>query len=180
MTSINKKAIAAMFVAGLGAAAFTGPAMAANSTATATARIYQAMTIGAASTNIDFGILTPTAGGNVTVNGDNTLNVGAAATATAGTPSAATFAVTGLASSSYSIDTTTGSSANLTSGANTMSVSFTAYSFNTSNTYATSGTTASTDGSGNDTLRVGATINVGAAQAAGTYTGTASVTVDYN
>jgi hypothetical protein len=179
MTSINKKAIAAMIVAGLGAAAFAGPTMAASSSATATARIYQAMTIGAATTNIDFGILTPTAGGAVTVNGDNTLNVGAAATATAGTPSAATFAITGLNSSSYSISFA-GSSANLTSGANTMAVTFTGYSFNTDNTYATSGTTATTSGTGTDTLRVGATITVGAAQAAGTYSGTANVTVDYN
>ncbi|MHC4984433.1 MAG: DUF4402 domain-containing protein [Planctomycetota bacterium] len=36
------------------------------------------------------------------------------------------------------------------------------------------------DGTGNDSFNVGATLNVGAAQAAGSYTGTFSVTADYN
>lgn len=179
MFTMKKKTITALALAALGAVTVGSQAMAANSTATSTARIYQAMTIGAASTNIDFGILTPTGtAGNVTVNGDHSLNVGTAATATAGTPSAATFAITGLASTVYTIDTATGSS-NLTSGANSMTTTYTAYSFNTDNTYATSGATATLSAGGGDTLRVGATIAVGAAQAAGVYTGTASVTVDY-
>jgi hypothetical protein len=181
MFKMNKKAIVSAIVAGLGATVFTGQALAANQTATSTARIYQAITIGAASTLVDFGILTPGApGGNVSVLGNNSLNVGASgATATAGTPSAATFAIGGLANTVYTIDTATGSSANLTSGGDTMAVSYTAYSFNTDNTYATSGATATLSGAGADTLRVGSTITVGAAQAAGTYTGTLSVTVNY-
>ena len=42
------------------------------------------------------------------------------------------------------------------------------------------GATPSLSGGGSDTFNVGATLNVGATQAAGTYSGTFDVTVNYN
>jgi hypothetical protein len=165
-------------VAVFGTVVMSLPVQAANDTATATADIYAAITITQAA-NMDFGVLTPAAGGTVTLNGDNTLTLGGAATATGGTPSAAEFAIGGQGSAGYTIDTSA-SSVNLTSGANTMAISYTAYSFNADNAYATPAAGSATlSAGGADTLRIGADLAVGAAQAAGTYTGTVDVTVAY-
>ena len=85
-----------------------------------------------------------------------------------GFPAAAAFDVTGEGASTYSI--TLPSSATLSSGANTMTVD----TFNHD-----AGATPTLSG-GSDTFNVGATLNVGATQASGTYSGTFSVTVNYN
>ncbi len=85
-----------------------------------------------------------------------------------GLPSAASFDVTGESGQIYSI--TLPSSATLTSGANTMTV----------DTYTDDAGVPPTLAGGSDTFNVGATLNVGAAQAAGTYSGTFTVTVNYN
>lgn len=177
MKFANKKFSSAL-IAVFGAAVISVPAQAANDTATATADIYAAITITQAA-NMDFGVLTPAAGGAVTLNGDNTLTLGGAATATGGTPSAAEFTIGGQGSAGYTIDTSA-SSVNLTSGVNTMGITYTAYSFNADNTYATPAAgTATLSAGGADTLRIGADLTVGAAQVAGTYTGTVDVTVAY-
>ena len=85
-----------------------------------------------------------------------------------GTPAASSFDVTGEPGQVYSI--TLPSSATLTSGANTMTVDTFTHD---------SGATPSLV-AGSDTFNVGATLNVGAAQAAGSYSGTFAVTVNYN
>ena len=85
-----------------------------------------------------------------------------------GFPTAASFDVTGEGANTYSI--TLPSSATLTSGGNTMTVD----TFNHD-----AGATPTLAG-GSDTFNVGATLNVGATQAAGTYSGTFSVTANYN
>ena len=85
-----------------------------------------------------------------------------------GVPSAASFDVTGEGANTYSI--TLPSSATLTSGGDTMTID----TFNHD-----AGGTPTLSG-GSDTFNVGATLNVGATQAAGTYSGTFSVTVNYN
>ena len=85
-----------------------------------------------------------------------------------GFPAAASFDVTGEGSSTYSI--TLPSSATLSSGANTMTVD----TFNHD-----AGATPTLVG-GSDTFNVGATLKVGATQAGGTYSGTFSVTANYN
>jgi len=87
-----------------------------------------------------------------------------------GTVTAASFTVTGQGAYTYAI--TLPATVTLTSGVNTM----TATTF-TSTPSATGALTA-----GTQTLNVGATLNVAAAQAAGTYvSGTPfSVTVNYN
>ena len=90
--------------------------------------------------------------------------------AVTGTVAAAAFAVTGLGASTYSI--TLPASYTITSGANNMTVN----AF-TSTPSVTGALTA-----GAQTVQVGATLNVGATQAAGTYTNATgfNVTVNYN
>ena len=86
-----------------------------------------------------------------------------------GFPTAASFDVTGRVGQAYSI--TFPSNATLTSGANTMTMDTFTHD---------AGGSPQLSGSGSDTFNVGATLNVGASQAAGTYSGTFSVTVNYN
>ncbi len=86
-----------------------------------------------------------------------------------GLPSAASFDVTGEGNANYSI--TLPSSATLTSGANTMTI----------DTFTDdAGVNPKLPGGGSETFNVGATLNVSATQASGTYSGTFSVTVNYN
>ena len=85
-----------------------------------------------------------------------------------GFPAAASFDVTGKVDQAYFI--TLPSSATLTSGANTMTI----------DTFTDDAGASPTLPGGSDTFNVGATLNVGATQAAGTYSGTFSVTVNYN
>ncbi len=76
--------------------------------------------------------------------------------------------MTGASGATYSI--TLPSSAILTSGGDTMTV----------DTYTDDAGATPTLVGGSDTFNVGATLHVGATQAAGTYSGTFSVTVHYN
>ncbi len=85
-----------------------------------------------------------------------------------GIPAAASFDATGASDATYSI--TLPSSATLTSGANTMTI----------DSFTDDAGASPTLPGGSDTFNVGATLNVGATQAAGTYSGTFSVTVNYN
>ncbi len=85
-----------------------------------------------------------------------------------GVPAAASFNVTGKVGQAYFI--TLPSSTTLSSGGNTMTVD----TFNHD-----AGATPTLVG-GSDTFNVGATLHVGATQAAGTYSGPFSVTVTYN
>ena len=85
------------------------------------------------------------------------------------TVTAAVFEVSGNGNAIYII--TLPASATVTSGANSMTVD----KFK-SNPLGT----GTLDATGNDSFTVGATLNVGASQVAGTYTGTFSVSVDYN
>ncbi|MCX6250473.1 MAG: DUF4402 domain-containing protein [Bacteroidetes bacterium] len=104
--------------------------------------------------------------------GTRTPGGGVTLPATVGTVSAATFTVTGVANYTYII-TLPLTASTLTSGGNTM----TADSFTSVPT-----PTGTLDGTGQQTLKVGATLNVGGGQAAGVYT-TANpftVTVNYN
>ena len=97
-------------------------------------------------------------------------NVPRLITAGTATRRAGTFNVTGENNATYSI-TLPASAVNLTSGANTISIG----------TFTSSPTpTGTLSAAGAQTLSVGATLTVASAQAAGAYTGTYSVTVNYN
>lgn len=121
--------------------------------------------------HLNFGSFAPTgSAGTVTVDEAGTrsqTNV----LLSGGTVNAAAFDVTGQASTAYTV--TLPATANVTSGANTMAVSFAAANV-------TGDTLNQTlNGLGAHTLAVGGEIAVGASQAAGTYTGSFTMTVNY-
>lgn len=143
-------------------------AYAATTSATATATVYVALTI-TKTADLNFGGLLPgAAAGTVTVNPDGT-RTGTGVTLVGGsTFGAATFALSGQPNASYTIALP--SSITITDGTNTMTVD--TFTSNPSGT-------GQLDASGSATLRVGATLKVGANQPPGTYSGTFDVTVDY-
>jgi hypothetical protein len=98
-----------------------------------------------------------------------TFTGGVTLPAVTGTVSAAEFTVTGANATTYAI--TLPSSTTITSSSNTMTL----------DTYLTNiGTTGTLSGSGTQSFYVGSTLHVAAAQPAGSYTGSFSVTVNYN
>ena len=141
-----------------------------SASATATASIIAPLTI-TESANMNFGTLIPS-----TTAGTVVLSPAGALTPTNVTPSgsgvtAASFAITGTGSLTFSI-TLPADGYQITSGANNMVL----------NSFSSSlGASGSLSG-GTATLNVGATLVVGASQASGTYTnGTGfQVTVNYN
>lgn len=156
----------------------SGPAKAqtaATGTADAFATIAQAMTINWVS-DLNFGYVI-SAAGTVQVAPEAsppTVTYTGVTGVTGGTISAAEFDVTGSANAVYSVSVPAGSITLQEPGGNTM----------TADTFA-SGSASGTytlDGTGADTIYVGATLNVTAGLNPGLYTSTApfSVTVDYN
>ena len=155
---------------------FSANALAANPTASATASatavIVTPIGITQVGNNLNFGnIVASGAGGTVTVDPTGAATYsGVSAPSAPGTIYAAGFSVTGAPNLTYAITlpvsaTLTGSvSGTMTLGTFTSSPS----------------ATGTLDGSDTQALTVGATLTVGAGQAAGTYSGTFSVTVDYN
>ena len=163
--------LASLFVMACGIQSVKAQTASATATANATATIITPITIGKVA-DLNFGnIVAGTGAGTVTVptegartkTGDVILPA-----ATPGTINAAKFTVTGLADATYTI-TLPGSATISETGGKTMTVTFTS---NPSGTGTLTG--------GTQDLFVGATLNVGAAQTAGNYTGTFNVTVAYN
>ena len=146
-------------------------------TATATASSTIVTPIGIAQTkDMNFGnvAINSTTAGTVVLApaGTRTSTGGVTLPATAGTVAAAEFNVTGANNYTFSI-TLPSTSHEIKSGSNTMSVTgFTS-------TPTPTGTLSAT---GSATVKVGATLNVSAGQAAGTYTSVTpfEVTVNYN
>lgn len=138
-----------------------------SATATATAVIFTPLTI-SSTVDMDFGTLASAGGGTLVLNLDNTLTPSAGVTVIAGTPTAASFTVTGIIDATYSM--TIPALITLASGANSMTVD-----------PITDNSTGTLTG-GTETFAVGGTLNVSAAQPAGTYTNTTdlTVTVNYN
>jgi spore coat protein U-like protein len=181
MTITYKQARLTGKLAFLAAAAALGaclgaPAQAAQATANATGTVVTPIAI-AAAVDLVFGSFAPGAGGSVTVSTSGVRAATGAILMTGATPSAARFNITGEASTTYSI--THSGSATLTSGANSMAL---AKFSDLSAGNATSGNpaTGTLDGAGAQSLYVGGTLTVGAAQAPGVYTGTVIATVEYN
>lgn len=154
----------------------TGVSAQATATATATATIVTPISI-SKTVDMNFGnvaVSASTAGTVVlTPAGARSATGGVTLPTTAGTVTAASFTVSGQGDYTYSI-TVPSTDLTITSGSNTMTVN----TF-TSNPAATAGALSS---GGTQTLTVGATLNVGAGQAAGTYVSATpfSVTVNYN
>jgi Domain of unknown function (DUF4402) len=123
--------------------------------------------------DLNFGDVVPSgAAGTVTVTPAGSRSALLGATLGSGTGvAAAGFNVTGQASATYAI-TLPASPASITDGAShTMSVGSFVSSL---------GATGTLSGTGSQALTVGATLNVLASQAAGSYTGSFSVSVNYN
>jgi hypothetical protein len=147
-------------------------AQSSSATATATAVIVSPITI-TRTADMSFGnIVADSDGGTVVLvpAGTRTLT-GLTSPSIPGTVTAASFNIAGLANATYAI--TLPATHDISNGAQTMTVN--AFSSNPSGT-------GTLDATGAQTLNVGATLNVNANQASGTYTNAAgfTVTVNYN
>jgi len=162
-----RNSVVALAVAGFGL--MSQSALAATGTANASAVILTPISI-ANNTGLDFGDVYPDSAtaGTVTVDATGARTAGGAAALGATPGAAAQFTVSGQASALYTI-TLPAAAVTLTSGANSMTI----------DTFTTDGT-GTLDGTGNEVINVGATLNVSANQAPGTYSGTFDVTVNYN
>lgn len=123
--------------------------------------------------NLAFGTIVPAAGvGSVTVDPLGARTYTGGVTGISSTVSSARFTVGGTANQAYTIAFPADNAIVLTSGANTMTLK----------TWTTDipGTAGDLGAGASQTFQVGATLNVGAAQASGAYTGTFTVTVTYN
>ena len=146
-----------------------------SATATATAIIVGP--IGITNTaNMNFGnVAVGAALGTVILatDGSRTVTGGCTLPATAGSPAAATFNVTGAANYTYAIT--------LPAGATTLDDGAT-HQMTVDNWQSDPVGTGDLGAGGSQTLRIGATLNVGASQTPGTYTSTVpfTVTVNYN
>ena len=152
------------------AAGAAASVQAANNTGTATATVIAPIAIAAAATDLAFGNVVPDPGTPdiVTITPAGARSCGALLTCT-GTFSRADFAVTGESGATYAI-TLPGSATVTAPGPVTMTV----------NSFDSTPTPTGTLTGGAETLFVGATLQVTAGQAVGAYTGTYTVTVDYN
>lgn len=163
--------IKALLIAGATAAVVAAPfaAKAADSaTASASATVSAPLTI-SKTTDLSFGTFAATnVAGTVTVSNTGTRTSSNVDLLSGGTTSAASFAIAGQSNASYSISIP--ASATLTSGANSMTATLTNNA---------PGSPA-LNGSGQATVGVGASLAVGASQAAGSYNGSFTVTVAYN
>jgi hypothetical protein len=161
----NVLRISAFVVLGLASLApRTGHA--ANASASASANIIQAIAI-SKTADMNFGSIVPGSSAATVVLGTN--GAVTSTLTTTGSRAAAAFNVTGGANTAYSITLPT--SVSLSNGAQTMTVN------NFTSSIGTSGTIAA---GGSQAFNVGATLNVGANQTSGAYTGNFTVTVDYN
>lgn len=168
------KAICLACAAALGVSAmFAGVARAASTSADATATIITPIAI-AKVDDLRFGTFASSTSGTVVMStaGARSATGGVVLPTGSAAGGAARFTVTGEAAATYTVTLPVGA-ATITSGANNMTVDTW-----TSNPGTSAGAGLLTGGT--QTLLVGGTLNVGASQAAGTYTGSFSVAVEYN
>ena len=168
MNTLNKRLISGLAATVL-AAIYSQTAFAADATGNASATVLAPLAI-SENTAMDFGNVAGDSGSATTV-----VLTTAGATSSAdgayaqnGSGAAGVFDVTGATGLAYDINLPT-VAVTLTSGANTMTVD--------TFTDDTGGTGTLVGGA--DSFNVGATLNIGAAQAAGAYSGTYTVTVNY-
>jgi len=124
--------------------------------------------------NMDFGLLSPgAAGGLVTIDTAGAINYGGDVTSAGGTAQPAVVTLdSSTANLKVSLDTPDVALVNADDNAITMNVS----SFTYQGGAGASSNEFTLDGTNTITLNVGATVGVGSNQAAGVYTGTATVT----
>ena len=164
----NNKLLIAAGAAALTAGIYSSAVSAATVTANAAANVITPLSI-SETNGINFGdVSVGTTGGTVVLDttGGRTVT-GDAEAVSGGTVLSGAYSVTGEGTKAYSI--TFPLTATISSGGNDMTVN--GFNHDAGATPALSG--------GADTFNVGATLNIGASQAPGNYTGTYTLTVDY-
>lgn len=171
---MNKKILSALIsAAAIGIATYGVNTMAATTGGTAAVDIVTAITI-TETTGMNFGDIATSGSGTVTLNTANAVAGGGSNTPSGGTVTSAVFAITG-ANVGYAITMPTDITVN--SGGNSMTIDTFTFLADDTTTNGTGTIGAST--SGQDTMIIGGTLNVGASQAAGAYTGTYTITALY-
>ena len=167
MTSRFAKCAVAVGAIGL-AGALQSSVQAARTPADAFATVALALTI-VKNADMQFGTISESGAGTVVLATDGSrTTTGSASILASGPGAAADFLVTGQPSATYSITLPANGTVSLTGpGAPMAVIDF-------------MDDAGGTLVGGSDTFNVGATLNVGAAQAADTYSGTFDVTVNYN
>lgn len=168
----------------LGSAGVVSNAYAASATSTATSTVIAPIGI-TAPVVLSFGKFAPGAGGSVTIsNSGARTGTGVILSSTSSTQTAARFDVTGEASTTYAITPSGVTALTGISGAaltlpSTMALAKTS---DLTGANVTTGTVAAgtLTAGGTQSIYVGGTLTVGAAQPAGVYTGAVTVTVEYN
>jgi spore coat protein U-like protein len=148
-----------------------GNAAAQTATSTVTVQVESRAITLANVAGLNFGTILPYgSAGSVTVGTTGSYSASNAYISNATGISASAWAVTGIPGAPYAV--TLPNSVTITNGSETMTV----------NGFTRSGGTSqlNLDAAGNGTFTVGARLNVGANQPAGTYAGTFNVTVNYN
>jgi hypothetical protein len=165
---MKKLILGALILTAFGASSLFAQSSATQST-TASARVLAKIQL-AKLTDLNFGdLVAGAAAGTVVVDIAGARTSTGGVSLAAGTVSQASFTVTGEPNKSYTI--TVPASVTLNSGANTMAV----------NTFVLNPVTPATiPVGGTQPLNIGATLNVGANQATGSYTNTFNVVVAYN
>lgn len=129
--------------------------------------------------DLNFGKFAPGTGGSITVSTDGTPSSTGIVRSTTVAPTAARFDVTGDANATYAI-TYTGTSTTLSDGG-TNSMALAIFSdLDAGGVTSGSASSGTLSGTGAQSIYVGGTLTVGATQAAGTYTGSVKVQVEYN
>lgn len=165
----------------LAAFGHSGQAFADKGTAIASATVIATPVVLTKTADLSFGRFATGAPGSITIStgGVRTVSGGVLPSSSDGaTMTAATFVVSGASGAAYSITHGGTTALSRTAGPETMAM--TKFSAVTA-ANATDGTAAGgTLNAGTQSIYVGGTLTVGANQAAGAYTGTISVTVEYN
>ncbi|WP_455208048.1 DUF4402 domain-containing protein [Kaarinaea lacus] len=170
----NRKLLTTLVAtAAIAASGYAANALAATATGASDAVILVPLSIAHnAGASLDFGTIAPDTGGaTVQVTTAGVASVTAGSAVLSGATSADSFTVTGEGGMSYGI--TLPATITLTSGLNSMTVN------NVVSSPATTGTLPAGAGAQVQTLTIGGDLVVGVAQAAGTYAGTYTVTVNY-
>ena len=163
-----------LFLATLSLILFAVPAsLHAQATATGTASVVveeRAITLTAV-TPLNFGtVLAFGRAGSVTVSYTGTTSASSAHSSAPGTPG--TFTATGVPNAPYALTLPANGAVTVSNGTESMTLRSFTRTGSTSQLYF--------DAAGDASFSVGATLDVGARQPQGTYTGTYDVTIDYN